>query len=170
MSFSPNFSIGHNPLYPNIIVAVDTRTGSDVLITSRRIYVQNSAGDYLVPSGVTTNYTVWNIGDSEISLNILTEDTACDIKVDWLAADNSVLYTLSDTFCFVDYNKQFCYSLCQGLTPPITLNTNYSASLAALWTSIKGAENAVTMNNDIQSSQNCLSQGTYLRLNANLFF
>jgi hypothetical protein len=170
MSFSPSFQVGQNPLYPSTIVAVDTSSGSDVLITSRRIYVQNSLGNYLVPNGTTTDYTVWNIGDSEISLDILTEDTACEIRVDWLASDNSVLYTSSDTFCFADYNKQFAYSLCQGLTPPITLDTNYSNNLAALWTSIKGAENAVTGNNDIAASQNILNQGTYLRLNANLFF
>lgn len=170
MPLSPNFTAGQNPNSPSVIVLNDTSSGSDVLVTSRRVYITDSAGNAVVPSGTTTSYVVWAIADTEISINCLTQDMALSIKVDWLDVSNTILYTLTQQFCFPAFNQQFAYSLCQGLVPPITLNTNYSSNLAALWTSIKGAINAVVENNDIQNSQNCLNQATYLQNNKNLFF
>ena len=170
MALSPSFTAGQNPNSPSTIVLTDTSTGTDVAVVGRRVYITDSAGNAVVPSGTTTSYVVWAIADTEISINCLTQDMALSIKVDWLDVSNTILYTLTQQFCFPAFNQQFAYSLCQGLVPPITLNTNYSSNLAALWTSIKGAINAVVENNDIQNSQNCLNQATYLQNNKNLFF
>lgn len=170
MPLSPAFTSGQNPNSPSVIVISDTSGGSDVLVTSRRVYLTDSVGNPVVPSGTTTAYVAWPIADSSVSIDCLTYDMALSIRVDWLNVSNVALYTLTQQFCFAAFNQQFAYSLCQGLVPPITLNTNYSANLAALWTSIKGSINAVVENNDIASSQNCLNQGTYLRNNKNLFY
>ena len=167
---SPAFTAGQNPNSPSIIVLTDTSSGSDVLVVSRKVYLTDSSGNPVVPAGTTTTYIVWPIADSSISINCLTSDMALSIRVDWLSVSDTALYTLTQQFCFPAFNQQFAYSLCQGLVPPITLNTNYSANLAALWTSIKGAISAIVENNDIISSQNCLNQGTYLRNNKNFFY
>lgn len=172
MAISPAFSVAQNVLYPNIIIATDDSTGSDGAISKRRIYCQDSEGNYLVPSGITTDYSEWAYADASISLNILTEDKALSVRTDWLNSSNVVLYTLTQQFCFPLYNQQFLYELVQlqGLTPSIPQDTNYDANLAILWTSVRGAINAVEIGSDIAASQASLNRGTYLRLNQNLYF
>tara|TARA_R110000868_G_scaffold236848_1_gene490903 strand:- start:2645 stop:3163 length:519 start_codon:yes stop_codon:yes gene_type:complete len=172
MSFTPSFQVGQNSLYPNIVVVIDNSTGSDFAITQRRVYVQDSAGNYLVPEGTTTDYTQWNIGDASISLNILTEDMAVSVRVDWLDVSNTILYTLTQQFCLALYSKQFFYYLIQlqGLTPSIPADTNYNNSMALFWATVNGAINAVTLASDISASQNSLNRATFMRLNQSLFF
>lgn len=167
---APNFTAGQNPLYPQIIVLTDTSTSVTGTITGRRVYIENNSGQYLTPTGTTTDYIAWALADASISINCLTESTACSVRVDWVDSGGAVVETLTQIFCFDLFSRQFAYSLIQGLVPPITLNTNYSSNLAALWAAIMGAENATTLNNDIATSQNALNQAIYLQTNANLFF
>jgi len=170
MSFSPAFSIGQYPANPSIVIAVDESVGSDGSISFRKIFVQDANGNYLVPSGTTTQFTVWPLADLSISLNILTNDVAAVVTVQWCDSGGNMLYESAQTYCFPLFSKQFAYQLIQGLVPPITLDTNYSASLANLWTSIIGAVNAVEVGGDIFASQNALNQAIYLRTNQSLFF
>lgn len=174
MAFVPNFQVGQNILYPNIVVASDLSTGSDVLIISRRIYVSDSQGNFLVPSGISTQYTPWPLADASISLNILTEDTAVSILVQWLSVTNTVLYSLTQQFCLAEYNQQFGYYLTQQLglpnRPPLSSDSSFVQNYCALWGYITGAINAITINNDLAGSQNILNQATYLRLNQANFF
>lgn len=172
MAFVQDFSAGQNSLYPNIVVLVDTSVGADAAITGRKVTITDSNGNYLVPAGTTTDYVLWNIGDATISLNILTEDMALNIKVDWLNVSDVVLYTLTQQFCFALYSKQFFYYLIQlqGLTPTIPADTNYNSNMALFWATVNGAINAVTLASDIAASQNCLNRATAMRLQQNLYF
>lgn len=174
MAIIPAILVGQNPLYPNIVVVSDVSTGSDGAITQRRVFVTDAQGNYLVPSGTTTNYTQWNISDSSISLNILTQDTAVNVLVQWLGASNNVLYTFTNQYPLSEYNKQFLYYLVEGQafpsTPPITSDSNYDYNLAVLWTSVLGGINAISVNNDLAGSQNSMNRGTFLRLNQGLYF
>lgn len=170
MPLTVSFSIGQDQYLPSTVVAVDTSTGSDSSVTQRRIFVQGANGNYYVPTGTTTNYTQWSYGSPTISLNILTDDIAAVVTVQWLDVGNNVLYESAQTYCFPLFSKQFAYSLIQGLVPPVTLDTNYSTNLANLWTAIDGAINAVEVGGDIFASQNCLNQAIYLKNNQNLFF
>lgn len=167
-----SFTAGQNPLSPNIITLTDTSTGSDSDVTVRRVYFINAAGEYVVESGTTTDYEVWPYADASISLDLLTEATALSIRVDWLDISGTVLYTVSETYCFAEYLKQFAYYLAQliAMTPPIVGATNYETNLGKLWTSIWGAINAIEVQNDIACSQNNLDRGTYLKLHQNLFY
>lgn len=170
MSFVAEFLVSQSPSNPGIIDFINSSTGSDILITERRIYIQDALGNYLVPSGTTTTYIIWPLADDTISVNVLTTDTACAIRVDYLNVSGTALYTSGNTYCFDVYSKLFAYALVQGLVPPITLDTAYSANLAKLWSCILGAENAITLASDISASQNCLNQAIYLRTNQTLFF
>ena len=172
MALSVSFTAGQTPSSPNLVGLVDTTTGTDAAVVSRRIYITDAGGNAVVPSGTTTAYIEWGNfpATTTISLNILTEDMALNIRVDWINISNAVLYSDENTFCFDEYLKQFAYELVQGLVPPVTLDTNYAENLAKLWVAIKGAENSVTFANDIQASQNCLNQGTYLKTYQQLFF
>lgn len=172
MALTPDFTIAQIALDPSLAIAEDTSTGSDVLVVSRRIYLQNSAGDYLVESGVITTYNPWALATNPISLNLLTFDQALSIKVDWMSVGGSVLYTKTQSYCLAYFNKVFFYYLQQqqGLSPGIVQDANYSSNMAVLWTTIIGAVNSVEIGNDLSASQNCLNRGTEMRLNESLYF
>lgn len=172
MAFTENFSVAQNPLIPSTIVITDTSSGADAAITQRRVFVQDAYGNYLVPVNTTTNYTPWSIIDISISLDILTQNTATSITVQWLDVNNSVLYTSTNQYAFAEYGKQFLYYLVQlqGLTPTIPADTNYNTNVAILWTAILGGLNAISINSDVAASQNSLNRATYMQLNQSLFF
>ncbi len=172
MALNAAFSASQNPLSPNIIVLTDTSSGVDASVTQRRVYCLNAAGEWVVESGTTTDFEAWAYAESTVSLNLLTEATALSVRVDWLDVSDAVLYTVSETFCFAEYLKQFSYYLAQmiAVTPPIIGSTNYETNLGKLWTSITGAINAIEVNNDIACSQNNLDRGTYMKVNQQKFF
>lgn len=167
MALSPAFSVSQSALNPALVLVTDTSTGSDGAIVSRRVYVQTSTGTYLVPSGTTTDYTVWPYADASISLNILAQDSACAVTVQWLDVSNNILYTLTQLYCFAEYNKQFFYYLIQqqALTPSIIQDANYFGNIATYWMNIVGGINAVEIGADISASQNCLNRATYMMQN-----
>ena len=115
MALTPNFSASQNYGTPNIITLTDTSTGSDATITKRRIYLLQSNGTYLVPTGTTTNYIDWDMTNTTtrepltIALNVLTQDTALSITVEWLTAVNvmvvnkSISFALNTLFVIFEY-------------------------------------------------------------------
>lgn len=172
MSFSPAFTIAQVALNPALIYATDSSTGVDAAIAKRRITFTTSTGTTLVVAGTTTSYNAWALADTTASFNVLTQDYALSILVQWLDVNNVVLYSSTQTYCLAYYNKQFMYYLTnqESLTPSILQDTNYVSNKTALWVSIQGALNAVTFGADIAASQNELNIGTNLRLNQNLYF
>lgn len=172
MPLTASFSMSQSALAPNIVVATDSSTGSDVAVTQRRIFVVDTESEYYVPSGTTTDYSQWAYADSTISLNILTTDIAASVTVQWLNSSNVVLYTVTQEYCFAEYNKQFFYYLVQqqGLVPGVVQDSNYYSNMATLWANIKGAEVAVETGDDIAASQNCLNRATEMRNNENYYF
>lgn len=172
MSLSPNFTAAQDAVYPNIVILADTSTGSDSDITSRKVYITDDEGNFVVPDGTTTDYIVWPYSDTTISLNILQYDMALSIRVDWLNDAGEVLYSLANQFCFALFNKQFYYQLVeqQGLTPRIVQDTVYFFNVATFWSLVTGAINAVEVNNDITASQECLDAATNMRENQDTYF
>jgi hypothetical protein len=88
MSFIPSFTVSQNIGNPMGLVITDTSTGSNNSITERRVYLKNAAGQYVVPSGTTTDYIVWNISDPFIAIDVLSSDMALQIRVDWVGTSN----------------------------------------------------------------------------------
>lgn len=124
MPLSPNFTASQNSGTPNLIFLTDTSTGSDGTITKRRIYLLQSNGTYLVPTGTVTNYIEWALIDTTTSLNVLIQDTALSITVEWLTAANVVVANKTTSFAFTAYNETFYY----GLTESQVANANLTAS------------------------------------------
>jgi hypothetical protein len=180
MSFTPNFTVAQTALNPNIVIVSDTSTGVDAAIAQRRIYFKNSQGEFVVPSNnpVNITYVEWVLASNPITIPsqpgevFLTKDQALEVRVDWLNAGGTVLYTLTQKYCFSQYNKQFLYYLIQlqSLTFNVIQDTNYWGNVALLWTNIIGAINAVEIADDIYSSQVCLDRATYLASNQEKFF
>ena len=172
MSLTPLFTVSQSPLAPNLVTLEDVSTGSDVAVTQRRAYVQDVNGNYLVQSGVTTDYNQWALATNPISLDLLTQDTAVEITVQWLDVNNTVLYQKTSTFCLAAFNKLFLYELIQqqALNPTIIQDKDYDSNVATFWTTIIGGEQAIESGNDLAASQNCLDRGTYMRQNESKFF
>lgn len=172
MPIVPAFTISQSSIAPSNVTATDTSTGSDVSITSRRIFFQTTLGTYLVETGTSTQYESWAYADSSDTWNILTTDQALSITVQWLDVSNNILYTLTQVFCLAAYNKQFFYYLGQqqALTPGIIQDSNYFSNMATYWMLITGAIQAIEIGADVASSQNCLNAATQMMQNQSYYF
>lgn len=172
MPITPAFTISQSALNPAAVTATDTSTGSDIDISVRRIFFQTAYGTYLVESGTSTDYEVWSYADASETWDILTEDSACSITVQWLNAGGTVLYTLTQVYCLAEFNKQFFYYLQQqpALTPSVPMDTNYFSNMATYWMNITGAIQAVEIGADIAASQNCLNRATNMMNNQSMYF
>lgn len=170
--FIPNFSVAQTPSAPGVLKFVDTSTGTDGSIDDRRIYIVTYNNTYLVPSGVTTNYTTWNFPDPDILINVLTEDISATVKVDWVNAFGAVLYTKSVNYCFAEFNKQFFYYLIQlqAHNYNVIQDNYYWGNAGIYWTNITGAINAITIGNDIGASQACLNRANMMKANQEKYF
>lgn len=172
MSLTVSFTCSQSASNPAAITITDTSTGSDVLVTQRRIYFTDSEGNAVVPAGTTTSYVAWSYSDVSITVTLLTEDMALNVIVQWLDVSNTVLYTDNDNFCFSEFNQQYFYSLIQqqALSPSIIQDTPYYTNLSNYWVNITGAIQAIEIGNDLSASQNCLNAATNLMNNAAAYF
>ena len=180
MPFSQNFTVAQTPANPAYIILTDTSTPPNDYatydITTRRITITDAFGNFIVPAGTTTNYIDWPLLDNPISLNVLTQDTAVNIKVQWLEILPGPVvtekYELNNNYCFTEFNKQFLYYLIQlqSMTYSIIQDNNYWGNVGILWTNIIGAINSVEIGNDIFASQACLNRATFMAQNQANFF
>lgn len=172
MSFSPAFTVSQSAATPNIIVLQDTSTGVDASITQRRIYITDNEGAYIVPSGTSTDYIVWPLATNPISLNVLTQDTAANIFVEWLDVSNTVLYDDDEDYPLIEYGKQFYFYLIQqlALNPSTYQDSNYASNLALFWTYIIGAINAINIGSSLSASQALMNKETDMQNNQSKYF
>lgn len=168
---SASFSVSQSAVTPSDVTITDTSVSLSGTITQRRVFVSQSDGTYLTGNG-TVNYDAWALADTSITLDILTEDSAVLIKVQWLDVSNVVVDEVENTFALCEFGKQFFYYLIglQGLTPGIYQDTNYSGNLGIFWTNLIAGINAITYGNDLSAAQNCFNRTNEMRLNQNYYF
>ena len=172
MPLTPNFTASQFSGTPSVITLSDTSTGSDVAITSRRVYLLQANGTFLVPAGTTTDYVVWDLVDTSIDLDVLSQDSALSITVQWMSSTNTIVTSKTISFAFTAYNETFYY----GLTESQVANSNLSASTnwyqtkLVLRVEIDSADQAITFASDIYSAQAALNRATYISTNQALFF
>lgn len=172
MALTVSFTVGQSASAPADVVFTDTSTGSDAAVTQRRIYVTDSNGAAVVPSGTSTSYIAWALASNPVTVSdLLTQDIACTITVQWLNSSNTVLYTSTDVFCLREFNiQQFIYLIQnQALNPGIVQDTSYFNNLCQYWINIVGAETMITEAEDLAGSQACLNRAT-LMLNDESFY
>jgi hypothetical protein len=172
MPLVPNFTASQFSGTPSVITLNDTSTGSDVTIASRRVYLLQANGTFLVPAGTTTDYVVWDLVDTSIDLDVLSQDSALSITVQWMSSTNTIVTSKTISFAFTAYNETFYY----GLTESQVANSNLSASTnwyqtkLVLRVEIDSADQAITFASDIYSAQAALNRATYISTNQALFF
>lgn len=168
----PSFSVSQTVSAPNIISLVDTSTGSDSSILTRRVYLRQANGTYIVPIGTTTSYIVWDYSVSFIDIDVLTRDLALDITVEWLDNSNVTQYTKAALYCFTVFSELFYYQLTQDIASnqiQIT-NQNYYYNKMVLRCCIDQAVNATNYGSDIGNSQLSLDAAYNLYIKQNVFF
>jgi hypothetical protein len=175
MPLTPNFSTSQQAGLPSDVIITDTSTGSDVAIVERRVYLVNYAGEYVVADGTTTDYTVWPLAQSSISIDCLTADTALTVTVNWVDVSGVTLYTKTVLAGFTLYNETFYYSLTQGqaaVSNPsyILQDTTYFQNKSKLRSLIDSGDQAVTLGYDITSAQTCYDLATFMVTNQNNYF
>ncbi len=175
MPLTPNFSTSQQAGLPSDVIITDTSTGSDVAIVERRVYLVNYAGEYVVADGTTTDYTVWPLAQSSISIDCLSADTALTVTVDWVDVSGVTLYTKTVLAGFTLYNETFYYSLTQGqaaVSNPsyILQDTTYFQNKSKLRCLIDSGDQAVTLGYDITSAQTCYDLATFMVTNQNNYF
>ena len=172
MPISPSFTASQNSGTPNLIFLTDTSTGSDVTITKRRIYLLQSNGTYLVPAGTNTDYIEWALVDTTTSLNVLIQDTALSITVQWLTAGNVEVASVTTSFAFTAYNETFYYGLTESqvANANLTASTNWYQTKMILRVELDSAYQAISFASDIFSAQAALNRATFINTNSSYFF
>lgn len=148
----------------------DTSTGL-VGVTGRLIYLRKYDGDYLVPTGTTTDYVFWPIGATTIDIDVLDKDYCFDVTVAWYSG-SSVAYTKTQLVLFTGYSELFLRQLTQALAANKTLLTrqNYWENKIKLRTLVDDAEQAVSLINDQTIATFCLDEAKKLTDNIQVFF
>jgi hypothetical protein len=172
MPISPNFTASQNSGTPNIITLTDTSTGSDGSISKRRVYLLQSDGTYLVPAGTSTSFIEWALIDTSISLNVLTQDSALSITVQWLTSVNVVVANKTTSFAFTAYNETFYYGLTESqvANANLTASTNWYQTKMILRVELDSAYQAISFASDIFSAQSALNRATFISTNSSFFF
>lgn len=166
MALNPSFSAAQSSALPSTIVLTDSSTGSDVLVTSRLITILDAEGN--------ETETVWPYADTTIDLDILTQDAALTITVEWLNNVPAILYTVENSYCFTAYNETFYYGLSVGevpiTNPNQAMSTNYYQNKCKFRTYLDGANQAISFASDIYTSQALLDAATFMNVNSTDFF
>jgi hypothetical protein len=172
MPLVPNFTASQYSGTPSVITLTDTSTGSDVTIASRRVYLLQANGTFLVPAGTTTDYIVWDLVDTSIDLDVLSQDSALSITVQWMSGINTVVTSKTISFAFTAYNETFYYGLTESqvANSNLTASTNWYQTKLILRVEIDSADQAITFASDIYSAQAALNRATYISTNQSYFF
>jgi hypothetical protein len=172
MPLVPNFTASQYSGTPSVITLTDTSTGSDVTIASRRVYLLQANGTFLVPAGTTTDYIVWDLVDTSIDLDVLSQDSALSITVQWMSGIQTVVSSKTISFAFTAYNETFYYGLTESqvANSNLSASTNWYQSKLVLRVEIDSADQAITFASDIYSAQAALNRATYISTNQAYFF
>ena len=172
MPLVPNFTASQYSGTPSVITLTDTSTGSDVTIAKRRVYLLQANGTFLVPAGNTTDYIQWDLVDTSVSIDVLSQDSALSITVQWLSSTNTVVTAKTISFAFTAYNETFYYGLTESqvANSNLTASTNWYQTKLVLRVEIDSADQAITFASDIYSAQAALNRATFISTNQSFFF
>ena len=172
MSFAASIAVSQNILSPMALTILDDSTGTDAAIVTRHVFLETAMGTFLVPSGITTDYNNWPEPDATISLAVLDQDYALNIRVNWLDINGATLYTFQQVYAFTLYSQQFFYYLTQQQAAGNAnlQDTNYFTNKSKLFLFITSANNAVQYASDIYAGQECLDSAAFMIENQNLYF
>ncbi len=168
MAYNASFDIEINS-NPSTFTLVDSSTGSDPNLTGRLIYIYKTDGNLL------TSPIPWPIANSSISLDVLSQDYALNIRVDVLSSDplpTPSTYTYSQIEAFVKYGKDFLYNLTQyqQSNPSVVQDKDWYNNKVTVFCEILSAQNAIEDGEDVFGAQQCISRYQQYINNQNDYF
>lgn len=147
--------------------------GTDAAVTQRRVYLQTDTGEFLVPTGTSTDYVQWAIAASTIDIDALgTSDRALRIYVEWLNVSNVVLYDSEQYVGLTLWNESFDYLTTQliAANPLLVNDNNFWTNKSKLRTLIDAGNNAISFASDLYNAQQCYDAATELREDSQYLF
>lgn len=173
MALTPNFSSSESLSSNSYVTFTDTSTGTDLTITTRRLYIRLANGNYLTTAGESTAsaYESWDYADTSITLDLLSASTSANVTVEWYAGA-TLTYTKTILMEWDLYDYLFLFGLLSAQTsfPAINDNQGYWPNTFAMITNLFQSEQAVILMDDLYSSQAALDRNLYFINNENLFF
>lgn len=173
MALTANFSSSEGLSNLDQVTFLDTSTGSDGGLTSRRIYIRLANGNWLTTAGESTTsaYETWDIGDTSIVLSLLSSSTTASVTVNWMTG-STVTYTKTILSEWDLYDYVFLFGLLsvQTSAPTRDTNTGYWQNSFKMVTNLFQSESAVTYMDDLYSSQAALDRNQLFITNENLYF
>lgn len=173
MALTPNFSSSESLSSNDLVTFTDTSTGTDLGLTSRKIFVRLANGNWLTTAGESTTSAseTWAIADTTIVLSLLTQSTTANVTVQWLTG-TTVTYTKTILMEWDLYDCLFLYGLLSAQTssPAKTDTQGYWPNSFQMITNLFQSEQAVELMDDLYSSQGALDRNQYFINNENLFF
>lgn len=166
MALSASYTMSQVYGSPTQVSFVDTSTGVNAAVVSRRIYITDENGDYIVVDGTTTDYNLWSgfPGTTSITLALLTQDIAATVRVDWVNISGTVLYTSSTLTHFPMYAKDYYIFLIksQQSNRKLQSHANFWPNTLRLLGEIKMAYDSINLIQDISASQAALDRAAAL--------
>lgn len=174
MALTVAFSASQVVSTPGSITFTDASTGVDAAVTQRRIYVRDSLGNYIVPTGILTAYSAWADypATTTKTLALFTSDIAISVTIQWLDVSGTVLYDKTQYYGLSLYLEIFDYGLTQLLAGnPMLVNDNkFLEYKGNLRTHIDSGNQAVELASDITAAQLCYDRANDLKDNAQYYF
>jgi len=154
------------------VTITSVTSGTDASVTQRRVYLQTDSGDFLVPTGVTTEYNAWALADSSVTIDALDKDYGLRIVVQWLDVNDVVLYDSTQYVGLTLYNESFDYLLVQLMAANAVLigDNNFFPNKELLRTYIDGGNQAISFADDLYNAQLCYDKATALRVSSQYYF
>jgi len=152
MPLTPSFTVQQSSADWTNLVFTDSSTGSDILVTSRRIYIQKANSTYL--STEDTDYMDWDIGDLTKDVNgLITADFSLLMTVQWLDVTNVVLYTVTNLYYLGVYNGNSLYGVLQAsvANPSVQWDMNYWSNVGVSLCEQQNAELATEYYQQVKS-------------------
>lgn len=174
MALTQNFTAQESLSSNNLVTFTDTSAGTDLTITTRRIYVRLANGNWLTTGGVqstTSAYMSWSYSDVSTTIDLLTQSQAANVTVEWYAG-STLTYTKTVLNIWDLYMYLVLYNLLSAQTSSPAINTNqgYWPNSWIFCTNLVEAENAVRLMDDLYSAQAALDRNQLIISRENLYF
>jgi len=160
-----SFNVSQTVGSPSVVTITAVVTGTDSNVTQRRVYLQTNSGEFLVPTGVSTEYNEWSISDASVDIDCLDKDYGLRVVVEWLDVSDVVLYDDEQFVGLTLYNESFDYLTTQLMASNKLLinDNNFWKNKSKLRTLIDAGNNAISFASDLDNAQSCYDGATALR-------
>lgn len=174
MALTVSFTASSVAGSPGSVLFADTSSGSDGAVTTRRLYISDETGAFIVPTGISTQYSVWALPlSTTLTLSLFSEASAVKIVAQWLNVSGTVLYDYTIAASgFTQYLEEFLYGKVQLMSQnPLLINdNNFWKNYSKVRTLTDAGNQALLQASDLYNAQQCYEAATEIMDNAQYLF